>query len=229
MAKVLLVEDDQALAETLELALGALGHKLTLTGSGDEALRILLEQRNPTDVVLLDVMLPGSDGFEVCRQLRRHSMVPVIMLTARGDAVDVVVGLEGGADDYVVKPVEPRVLDARIKAVLRRGNLTRQAEPDPVIRIGHLRIDPVAMTVTSEDTPLPLTATEMRLLLEFAQRPGEVLTRRVLLERVWEYGYLGDSRIVDTTVARLRAKVDRDGTAPLIRTVRGVGYRLERP
>ncbi|MDI5979900.1 response regulator transcription factor [Amycolatopsis magusensis] len=228
MAKVLLVEDDEALAETLALALGALGHDVAQADTGDEALKVLLDERANFDVLLLDVMLPGPDGFEVCRRLRAHSMLPTILLTARGDPIDVVAGLEVGADDYVVKPVQPRVLDARIKALLRRAGGAEVANRKPVIAIGHLRIDPAAMTVTRDGEPLQLTTTELKLLVEFARNPDEVLSRKLLLERVWEYGYLGDSRIVDTTVARLRAKIDR-GEDSLIRTVRGFGYRLESP
>ncbi|QWF82291.1 Transcriptional regulatory protein AfsQ1 [Amycolatopsis sp. CA-230715] len=219
-----MVEDDGELAEAYSLALTALGHEVRISGSGEDA----LDRAANFDVVLLDVMLPGIDGFETCRRLRAGSTVPVILLTARGDPVDVVVGLEGGADDYVVKPVEPRVVDARIKAVLRR---TVPRGPGPaVLRVGHLVIDPGAMTVTGDGRELALTATELRLLLEFAAHPGQVLNRQVLLERVWDYGYAGDSRIVDATVARLRAKVERDPANPaVLRTARGLGYRLVLP
>jgi DNA-binding response OmpR family regulator len=222
---LLLVEDDDALAEGFSMALTGLGHQVELAGSGEQA----LARGDQADLILLDVMLPGIDGFEVCRRIRATSMVPVIMMTARGDPVDVVVGLEGGADDYVVKPAEPRVVDARIKTVLRRASAS-VAPGRPRIRIGHLVIDPKAMTVTSDEQELHLTATEMRLLLEFAEHPGQVLTRQALLKRVWDYGYVGDSRLVDAAVARLRAKVEKDSTKPsLLRTVRGIGYRLVEP
>lgn len=222
---LLLVEDDDALAEAFSLALSALGHDVALAGSGEQALETLRDAR--FDVVLLDVLLPGIDGFEACRRIRADSLVPVILLTARGDPVDVVVGLECGADDYVVKPAEPRVVDARIKAVLRRSAPDRATQR---IHLGHLVVDTAAMSVTSGGTELHLTATELKLLLEFANHPGQVLSRQSLLKRVWDYGYVGDSRIVDAAVARLRAKVEQDPANPmLLRTVRGLGYRLTKP
>ncbi|WP_091674691.1 response regulator transcription factor [Amycolatopsis marina] len=226
MSRVLLVEDDEALAEAVGLALGGLGHEVTVAGSGELALRSLLDERAEADVVLLDVMLPGIDGFEVCRRIRAESRVPVILLTARGDPIDVVVGLECGADDYVVKPAEPRVLDARMKAILRR--VAAPAAPtDPLLQVGELCIDRTAMVATRGSAELDLTATELRLLLEFAEHPGQVLSRQVLLKRVWDYGYVGDSRIVDAAVARLRAKIEEDpGNPTVLRTVRGIGYRL---
>ncbi|TDD55237.1 response regulator transcription factor [Saccharopolyspora elongata] len=228
MARVLLVEDDDALAEALSLALGSLGHSVEVAATGERALA-LLSEGHATDVVLLDVMLPGIDGFEVCRRIRIASTVPLILLTARGDAIDVVVGLEGGADDYVVKPTEPRIIDARIKAVLRRS-MPPDANTDPCLRFGPLEIDPLSLVVTRDGQELHLTATELRLLLEFADRPGQVLSRQVLLRQVWDYGYVGDSRIVDAAVARLRAKIEEDAGNPvLLRTVRGLGYRLVKP
>jgi DNA-binding response OmpR family regulator len=222
---LLLVEDDDALAEAFSLALQGLGHEVSLAYSGEEALETVRD--TAFDLVLLDVMLPGIDGFEACRRIRAHSLVPVILLTARGDAVDVVVGLECGADDYVVKPAEPRVIDARIKAILRRAVST---PADHSVHIGHLVIDTAALTVTSGGAELHLTATELKLLLEFVRRPGQVMSRQTLLKKVWDYGYVGDSRIVDAAVARLRAKVERDPANPvLLRTVRGIGYRLTKP
>jgi DNA-binding response OmpR family regulator len=179
--------------------------------------------------VLLDVMLPGIDGFEVCRRIRATDTVPVILLTARGDAVDVVVGLEGGADDYVVKPVEPRVLDARVKAILRRAAPGRPPRPH-VHTIGDLELDTAAMVVSRGGVELSLTSTELRLLIEFAEHAGQVLSRQVLLKRVWDYGFAGDSRLVDAAVARLRAKIEPEPANPvLLRTVRGFGYRLVAP
>lgn len=229
MSRLLLVEDDSALAEALALALGGLGHRLTVAGSGEEALEMLLPGPAPVDLVLLDVMLPGIDGFEVCRRIRARDLVPVILLTARGDAVDVVVGLEGGADDYVVKPVEPRVLDARIKTILRRAAV-QPAPPTTVETVGDLTVDRAGMKVFRSGAELRLTATETRLLLEFADHPGQVLTRQALLKRVWDYGFAGDSRLVDAAVARLRAKIEPDpGNPSLLRTVRGLGYRLDVP
>ncbi len=169
-------------------------------------------------------MLPGKDGFEVCRAIRAHDQVPIIMLTARSDAIDIVVGLESGADDYVTKPFETRVLLARIKAVLRRNQ--REAAPS-VLRFGDVEVDVAGMAVSKAGHEVRLTPTELRLLLELAQHPGQVFTREILLERVWEYSYLGDSRLVDVCVQRLRAKVEDDPSRPeLIQTVRGIGYKL---
>ncbi len=225
----MLIEDDEALAEALSLALRGLGHEVRCADTGERALGVLFGEGADVDVVLLDVMLPGIDGFEVCRRIRARSMMAVILLTARGDAVDVVVGLECGADDYVVKPTEPRILDARMKAILRRS-APIPTPSDPVLRLGDLHIDGEAMTVTRAGSELNLTATELRLLLEFAAHPGQILSRQVLLKRVWDYGYVGDSRIVDAAVARLRAKVEPDPANPaLLRTVRSMGYRLVKP
>jgi DNA-binding response OmpR family regulator len=229
MTRLLLVEDDAAVAEALSLALRGLGHDVTVADSGERAIATLFGGGPSVEAVLLDVMLPGIDGFEVCRQVRARSMVPVVLLTARGDPVDVVVGLEVGADDYVVKPVEPRVVDARVKAILRR--VTTPPEPsDPTMRIGHLVVDPLAMTAAWDGADVPLTATEVRLLVEFARHPGQVLSRQTLLRRVWDYHDISDSRIVDAAVARLRGKVEQDPKNPaLLRTVRGMGYRLVVP
>ena len=228
MAQLMLVEDDAVLAEALARALTALGHEVAVAPTGEQALESLFERRAPTDLVLLDVMLPGIDGFEVCRKIRARSTVPVVLLTARGDPVDMVVGLEGGADDYVVKPAEPRVLDARVKTILRRASSSRQ--PHTVHTFGDLSIDSEAMIVTKGGEELHLTSTEMRLLLEFADHPGQVLSRQTLLRRVWDYGFAGDSRLVDAAVARLRAKIEPDpGNPTLLLTARGLGYRLTKP
>jgi DNA-binding response OmpR family regulator len=222
--RLLLVEDDEPLAEALSLALRALGHDVVHAPTGERALDAL-NQAKP-DFVLLDVMLPGIDGFEVCRRIRARSRLPIVLLTARGDPIDVVAGLECGADDYVVKPAEPRVLDARIKAIGRRA-APRTVPASAPLRAGNLEIDAAAMTVTREGEELPLTATEIRLLVEFAEHPNQVLSRQVLLKRVWDYGYVGDSRIVDAAIARLRAKIEADPANPaLLRTVRGLGYRF---
>jgi DNA-binding response OmpR family regulator len=225
MSRLLLVEDDAALADALCLALDALGHRVVVAPTGERAVRTLTSAGAEFDFVLLDVMLPGIDGFEVCRQVRSRSQVPIVLLTARGDPVDIVVGLECGADDYVVKPVEPRVLDARIKAIHRRAARVATT-PDP-LRVGDLAIDVEAMTVSRDGVELSLTSTEIRLLVEFAEHPNLVLSRQTLLKRVWDYGYVGDSRLVDAAVGRLRAKVEQDPANPaLLRTVRGIGYRL---
>lgn len=227
MANVLVVEDDAAVAEALQLSLTGLGHRVRTAGTGEEGLAAVVADR--VDLAVVDVMLPGIDGFEVCRRLAGTDALPVVLLTARSDPIDVVVGLECGADDYVIKPVEPRVLDARIKAVLRRA-VARQSPPESRIEFGDLVVDEGAMTVHRGSEELHLTPTELRLLLELAHHPGQVLSRRTLLERVWDYGYLGDSRLVDACVQRLRAKVELEPANPaLIKTVRGVGYRLTPP
>lgn len=225
MSAVLLVEDDPGVADALQLALTSLGHQVETAADGEAGLTALA--RRQFDVMLLDVMMPGIDGFETARRVRSGSLLPIIMLTARSDPVDIVAGLECGADDYVTKPVEPRVLDARIKAVLRRAD-PRGGNESMVF--GDLAINPLAMTVTSGGEPVALTPTELRLLLELAEHTGQVLSRHQLLQRVWGYGYAGDSRLVDAVVQRLRAKVEPTPAQPtLIRTVRGIGYRLDRP
>ncbi|MBE1878233.1 response regulator [Myceligenerans pegani] len=221
MASVLLIEDDPSVRRGLQLALSRHGHDARTAGSGEDGLREF--RTHPPDLVVLDLMLPGMDGFAVCRRLREAGEVPVIMLTARGDDADVVGGLEAGADDYVVKPVQPAVLDARIRAVLRRGT----SAPDGVRVYRDLRIDTAALTVTLAGEPVALTPTELRLLLTLSRSPGRVLSRQQLLEEVWEHGYLGDSRLVDNGVQRLRAKVEENPAAPeYVQTVRGFGYRF---
>jgi DNA-binding response OmpR family regulator len=221
MATVLLVEDDPGARQGLELALRRLGYGVRATGTGEAALRAIGEAA--VDVVVLDVMLPGLDGFEVCRRLRRGSDVPVIMLTARGDDIDIVGGLEAGADDYVVKPAEPRVLDARIRAVLRR--MARAGSP--VETYGELVIDRSSLVVQRAGQEISLTPTELRLLLVLSGSPRQVFSREQLLGLVWEHDYLGDSRLVDACVQRLRAKIETDTAEPrYIQTVRGFGYRF---
>ena len=225
---MLLVEDDASIREVAALGLSRAGFQVTTTGDGREGL--VRVRHDPFDVVVLDVMLPSLDGFEVCREIRRQSQVPIVMLTARGDTVDVVTGLELGADDYVTKPFELPELVARVRAVLRRSRASEPAEPaEPAIRAGDLEIDPAGFAVRKDGADLALTATEFRLLLELARHPGRVLSREVLLARVWNYDYLGDSRLVDVAVQRLRAKIETDPARPrLIATVRGVGYRFEK-
>jgi DNA-binding response OmpR family regulator len=221
MATVLLVEDDPGARQGLELALRGLGYGVRPAESGEAALVAICD--SAADVVVLDVMLPGIDGFEVCRRLRRGRDVPVIMLTARGDDFDIVGGLEAGADDYVVKPVEPRVLDARIRAVLRRMART----DSPAETHGELLIDRNALIVLRAGGEVSLIPTELRLLLVLSGSPRQVFSREQLLALVWEHDYLGDSRLVDACVQRLRAKIEADSAEPrYIQTVRGFGYRF---
>lgn len=226
MARLLLVDDDRAVRESMALALRRLGHEVVDADSGAAALACL-PPGHRIEAVVLDVMMPGIDGFETCRRIRAQDGIPVVMLTARGDDVDIVVGLECGADDYVVKPVTPRVLDARVKALLRR---VQQPVGSPVERLGDLRVDADAMVVTRDGVDLGLTPMEFKLLDVLLGNAGQVLTRAVLLDRVWDYQYEGDSRLVDTTLQRLRARIEPDPAHPsYIHTVRGVGYRLDRP
>ncbi|WP_030158573.1 response regulator transcription factor [Glycomyces sp. NRRL B-16210] len=221
MADILLIEDDPLVRRGLELALSRHGHHIRAAATGEDGLADFEASR--PDLVVLDLMLPGVDGFTVCSRIRSADQTPVIMLTARGDDFDVVGGLEAGADDYVVKPVQPTVLDARIRAVLRRGN----GDGHGVSVHGALRIDTTALTVTLHGEPVALTPNEMRLLLTLSRAPGRVFSRQQLLEAVWEHDYLGDSRLVDNCVQRLRAKIETDPAAPLyVQTVRGFGYRF---
>jgi DNA-binding response OmpR family regulator len=223
--RVLLVEDDASIRELAATGLSAAGFRVDTAEDGRRALE-RFDSVTP-DVVVLDLMLPELDGYEVCRELRARSQVPVVMLSARTDTVDVVVGLELGADDYVTKPFEVAELAARIRAVLRRS-APAPSEDGGVISVRDVEIDPAAFRVRKGGEEVALTATELRLLLELARRPNQVFTRELLLELVWNYDYLGDSRLVDVAVQRLRAKVEDDPAAPaLVQTVRGVGYRLD--
>ncbi|MBP2324938.1 DNA-binding response OmpR family regulator [Kibdelosporangium banguiense] len=221
MAAILLIEDDPLVRRGLQLALGRHGHDVRTADTGEDGLR---QFRSATpDLVVLDLMLPGIDGFEVCRRIRASGETPVIMLTARGDDFDVVGGLEAGADDYVIKPAQPTVLDARIRAVLRRST----SGPDGMRVHRDLHIDTTALTVSSNGEQVMLTPTELRLLLTLSRAPGRVFSRQQLLEEVWEHDYLGDSRLVDNCVQRLRAKIEANPATPeYVQTVRGFGYRF---
>jgi len=221
---LLLVEDDASIREIATIGLKAAGFRVATAVDGRDGLAKV--RAGGFDAVVMDVMLPSLDGFEVCREIRKFSRVPVVMLTARTDLIDVVVGLESGADDYVKKPFELPELVARLRAVLRRAAAPAQAE---LILAGRLEIDPAGFAVRKDGVELALTATEFRLLLELAGRPGQVFTRELLLQRVWDYAYLGDAHLVDVAIQRLRAKVEDDPSQPvLIKTIRGVGYRLDR-
>jgi DNA-binding response OmpR family regulator len=223
--RVLLVEDDPRIRTSLRMALEDEGYAVAEAESGEAALAAF-DHRQP-DVVLIDLMLPGMDGFDLCRNLRRRSDVPAIMVTARTDSHDVVAGLEAGADDYVTKPVAPKELTARIRALLRRA---RAPEPqNQVIRAGRLEIRPDEGVVRLGGEEVALTKTEFHLISELAQNAGRVLSREHLLERVWGYDYFGDSRLVDVHVRRLRAKIEDDPADPTcVVTVRGLGYKLRK-
>ena len=224
-ARVLLVEDDASIREVTSLGLEQAGFRVTSAASGAEAIERFRD--GSFALVVLDVMLPEIDGLEVCRHIRRTSRVPIVMLSARSDTVDIVVGLELGADDYVTKPFELPELVARARAAVRRA---REAPREALLTVADLEIDPAAFRVRKTGADVPLTATEFRLLLELARRPRQVFTRELLLERVWNYQYLGDSRLVDVAIQRLRAKIEDDPGRPrFIHTVRGVGYRFEAP
>jgi two-component system response regulator MtrA len=217
---VLVVDDDTALAEMLGIVLRGEGFDTSFCADGAQALEAFRSSR--PDLVLLDVMLPGKDGIEVCRQIRAESGVPIVMLTAKTDTVDVVLGLESGADDYVVKPFKPKELIARVRARLRRTD-----EPAPeVIEVGDLTIDVAGHSVRRDGQVIPLTPLEFDLLVALARKPWQVFTREVLLEQVWGYRHAADTRLVNVHVQRLRSKVERDPERPeIVVTVRGVGYK----
>jgi len=219
---VLIIEDDPRIRRIVAMTLQREGLQVAEAESGESGLERLGER--DFDVVLLDLMLPGRDGFEVCREIRRTSNVPIIMVTARGDSHDVIAGLEAGADDYVSKPFVARELAARIRALARRA---RAPEPRVRITVGSLEIAPQDGTVSRDGELVNVTRTEFRLLCELAEEPGRVLSREELLERVWGYDYFGDSRLVDVHVRRLRTKIEVDpGNPTVVTTVRGMGYRI---
>ncbi|MFD3902909.1 response regulator [Streptomyces californicus] len=244
MPQVLLIEDDTSVRDGMELVLRRHGYGVETAATGEEALALLAGERGAAvELAVLDLMLPGMDGFEVCRRIRaRTATLPIIMLTARGDDEDIVTGLEAGADDYVVKPVTAPVLEARIRAALRRaepgagagasgsaGTGAGAGRPDQGDRSEHggLVIDRAGLTVTKHGTPVALPPTELRVLLELSAAPGRVLTREHLLASVWDHTFLGDSRLVDAAVGRLRAKIEDVPARPrYVQTVRGFGYRF---
>ncbi|PHQ52514.1 DNA-binding response regulator [Streptomyces cinnamoneus] len=229
MSRVLLIEDDRAVREGVTLTLRRRGHDVEAAPTGEAGLAAL-ETFRP-DLVLLDLMLPDKSGFEVCRRIRATQQIPIIMLTARGDDIDVVLGLEAGADDYIVKPARGEVLEARIRAVLRRAAPVDGAgcEPAPAAAEAHgdLVIDRAGLLVSKNGQDLPLAPSEMKLLLYLSATPGRVFSRQQLLEHVWEHSYHGDARLVDACVMRLRTKVEESTRSPkYIQTVRGFGYRF---
>ena len=222
--RILAIEDDERIRTAVRLALEDEGWDVLEAANGQEAFAAFSE--TPADVVLIDIMLPDVDGFEVCRTLRRSSDVPIIMVTTRADTHDVVAGLEAGADDYLTKPFAPKELSARIRALLRRVRTTDTAMTD--LRFGQLEIMPEQGVVTVNGEEAHLTKTEFRLLVELATNSGKVLSREVLLERVWDLGYFGDGRLVDVHIRRLRTKIETDPANPrYVVTVRGLGYKLQ--
>ncbi len=224
MTLIMVVDDDQDLAEMLGIVLTGSGYEVDLVNSGDQVMT-LFDAHQP-DLILLDVMLPGMDGVEVCKAVRAKSMVPIVMLTAKGDTQDVVLGLEAGADDYIVKPFNPNELIARLKVRLRRITSNTGATQ---LKIGDVVIDQVAHTIIKNGKTIPLTRLEFDLLLALAREPGRVFTREALLDEVWGYQNAADTRLVNVHVQRLRAKIEADVNNPLIiQTIRGVGYKAGR-
>ncbi len=223
--RVLVVDDDAALAEMLSIVLRQEGFDSQTVGRGDQALAAFRDYR--PDVVLLDLMLPGRDGIDVCKEIRAESGVPIVMLTAKGDTVDIVVGLESGADDYVVKPFKPKELVARIRARVRRKDAaTTPAQQQESLSIGDLAIDIDGHSVARDGEIISLTPLEFDLLLCLARKPWQVFTREMLLEKVWGYRHAADTRLVNVHVQRLRSKVEHDPEHPeIVVTVRGVGYK----
>jgi len=222
--RILTVEDDERIRLAVKLALEDEGWLVDEADTGEQALARFGQE--PADVVLIDIMLPGIDGFEVCRSIRRSSDVPIVMVTARADTHDVVAGLEAGADDYLTKPFAPKELSARIRALLRRARTSEVSSPH--LRFGDLEIVPEEGVVRRNGRDVHLTKTEFRVLVELAQSPGRVFSREVLLERIWEHGYFGDGRLVDVHVRRLRTKIEADPANPRhVVTVRGLGYKLQ--
>jgi DNA-binding response OmpR family regulator len=225
MESLLFIEDDDGIRLALSMALEDEGYDVRQAPSGEAGL--VEFRRTPPDLVLLDLRLPDMSGFDVCRALRAESIVPIIMITAQTDTHDMVAGLEAGADDYVTKPVVPKELAARIRALLRRVHLQGRATTPTATRFGDVEIRREQGIVLKGGAELNLTKTEFRLMCEFADHAGAVLSRDQLLERVWGYEYLGDSRLVDAHVRRLRLKVEDHPDDPkLIVTARGIGYRL---
>ncbi|MFF0738908.1 response regulator [Streptomyces sp. NPDC004111] len=224
MPRVLLIEDDPAVREGVELGLRRRGHDVRSAATGEAGLAALADFR--PDLLLLDLMLPGMNGVQVCRRVREDSQLPIIMLTARGDDFDMIVGLEAGADDYIVKPARPDVIEARIRAVLRRIEVPGTDRP-VVEAHGDLTVDRAGLTVTKAGQRLALAPSELKLLLHLCAAPERVFSRQQLLEHVWEHSYHADARLVDACVRRLRNKIEDDCGAPrYVQTLRGFGYRF---
>lgn len=226
-SKILVIEDDERIRTSMTLSLEDEGYEVKGAPNGEQALDMfsLALATHPFELAIIDIMLPGIDGFDCCRVIRRQSVLPIIMVTARTDTHDVVAGLEAGADDYVTKPFEPKELAARIRALLRRAHATNGSTS--MLTFGELEIQVEAGVVRLAGTELHLTRTEFLLLCELATNPNKVLSREQLLERIWSYDYFGDGRLVDVHIRRLRTKVELDAANPRhIITVRGLGYKL---
>jgi DNA-binding response OmpR family regulator len=225
MTRVLLIEDDPAVRRGVVLGLARNGHETEAVGTGEDGLDALVAIK--PDLVLLDLMLPGMSGLEVCRRIRETSRVPIVILSARGDDIDVVIGLETGADDYVVKPASAAVIEARMRAVLRRvAPADTDAGAGPT-SVGDLEIDRDALIVRKHGEELPLAPSELKLLLFLSAAPERTFSRQQLLEDIWEHSYYADARLVDACVMRLRAKIEEDPRRPVyVQTVRGFGYRF---
>jgi two-component system, OmpR family, response regulator MtrA len=222
--RVLFIEDDDAIRMALRMNLEDDGYDVVEAHDGEMGLDCF--EANTFDVVLIDLLLPGMHGLEVCRRIRQKSVVPIIVVTAQSDTHDVVAGLEAGADDYITKPIAPKELSARIRAILRRVDAHRES-PQTSIQMGDLEINASAGEVRKAGVPLSLTKTEFQILVELADRVGQVVTKETLLEQVWGYDYLGDSRLVDTQIYRLRAKIEDNPSSPVhLVTVRGLGYKF---
>ncbi len=232
MTRILVVDDEESIRELVKFNLEKAGYVVDSLENGQEALNLILA--NPPDLLVLDLMLPGLDGLEICRRLRQQEqtkLLPVIMLTARGEEIDRVVGLELGADDYLTKPFSPRELVARVKSLLRRSQTVSQAASDtasPAIIRGGLKIYPDRFEAFLNGELLELTPKEFQLLSQLATNPGKVYTREFLLEKIWGYEFVGDTRTVDVHIRHLRQKLEKDPSQPeLIETIRGIGYRFK--
>lgn len=223
-ATILVVDDDPAISEMLTIVLEAEGFKPVAVTDGNEAVPAF--QEHEPDLILLDLMLPGMNGVDICKAIRTESSVPIVMLTAKTDTVDVVLGLESGADDYITKPFKPKELVARIRARLRRTD----DGPNEILEVGDLIIDVPEHTVKRGNSQINLTPLEFDLLLKMAEKPGQVFSREELLESVWGYRHASDTRLVNVHVQRLRAKIEQDPEEPqIVLTVRGVGYKTVKP
>ncbi|MEV5893482.1 response regulator transcription factor [Nonomuraea fuscirosea] len=221
MTRVLVIEDDPAVRRGVSVGLRHRGHETVLVATGEEGLAELVA--SAPEVVLLDLMLPGMSGLETCRRIRAFSQVPIVILSARDDDVDIVVGLEAGADDYVVKPASAEVIEARMRAVLRRAGHSGQ----PRGQYGDLLVDRIALRVLKHGEQVAMAPTELKLLLFLSAAPEQTFSRQQLLEQVWEHSFHGDYRLVDACVMRLRAKIEDDPRRPrYVQTVRGFGYRF---